>query len=84
MATTLYPVLVDAALSTSSGNAIQNAVVTSALNAKMNSSSVLDVIFPVGTVYETKTSVSSVNPASKFGGTWTTDTSTYQFEGITH
>lgn len=83
MATTSYPVLVDAQLSTSSGNAIQNAVVSTALNAKANSSILLDVIYPVGSVYEQKTSVSSTSPANMFGGTWVKDTDTYQFEGIT-
>lgn len=83
MATTSYPVLVDAELSTTSGNAIQNAVVSTALNAKANSSSLLDVIYPVGSVYEQKTSVSSTSPANMFGGTWVKDTNTYQFEGIT-
>ena len=83
MTTTRYPVLVDAQLSTSSGNPVQNAVVSTALNAKANSSSLLNVIYPVGSVYEQKTSVSSTSPASMFGGTWVKDTSTYQFEGIT-
>lgn len=83
MATTSYPVLVDAQLSTTSGNAIQNAVVSTALNAKANNSSLLDVIYPVGSVYEQKTSVSSTSPANMFGGTWVKDTNTYQFEGIT-
>lgn len=83
MATTSYPVLVDAELSTTSGNAVQNAVVSTALNAKANSSSLLDVIYPVGSVYEQKTSVSSTSPANMFGGTWVKDTNTYQFEGIT-
>lgn len=83
MATTSYPVLVDAQLSTSSGNAVQNAVVTTALNSKANSSALLDVLYPVGSVYEQKTSVSSTSPANLFGGTWVKDTNTYQFEGIT-
>lgn len=38
--------------------------------------------FPVGTVFEVKNSVSSNNPASMFGGSWTMDNSTYLFNGI--
>ena len=83
MANTSYPVLVDAQLSTTSGNPVQNAVVSTALNAKANSSQLLDVLYLVGSVYEQKTSVSSTSPANLFGGTWVKDTNTYQFEGIT-
>lgn len=83
MATTSYPLLVDAQLSTTSGNPVQNAVVSTALNAKANSSQLLNVLYPVGSVYEQKTSVSSTSPANLFGGTWVKDTNTYQFEGIT-
>lgn len=41
-------------------------------------------MYPVGSVFELHTSNnSSFNPASTFGGTWTKDTVTYQFQGIT-
>ena len=45
-------------------------------------SSIVDLIYPVGSVYECKTDVKDVNPANAFGGTWTLDTTTYQFAGI--
>ena len=45
-------------------------------------SSIVDRIYPVGSIYQCKTSVNDVNPANTIGGTWTLDTTTYQFAGI--
>ena len=40
-------------------------------------------MYPVGSVFEVKTTLnSSLNPAQAFGGSWTLDTNTYQFSGI--
>lgn len=45
-------------------------------------SSMIDLVYPVGSVYECKTSVKDVNPTNDIGGTWVLDTTTYQFAGI--
>lgn len=46
-------------------------------------STMVNTLYPVGTVFECKTSVADLNPATLFSGTtWTLDTTTYQFEGI--
>lgn len=59
---------VDSALSTTSTNAVQNKVITTAINTKLNSSALLGKIYPVGSIYM---SVNNVSPASFLGGTWT-------------
>lgn len=45
-------------------------------------SSIVDLVYPVGSIYECKTSIKDVNPTDSIGGTWTLDTTTYQFAGI--
>lgn len=40
------------------------------------------VLYPVGTVFEVKSSESDQDPAEMFGGSWTLDTETYLFRGI--
>ena len=61
-------VLPDDALSTTSTNAVQNKVVTQALNEKLSTNELLDKIYPVGSIYM---SYNQISPASFLGGTWT-------------
>lgn len=52
---------IDDALSTTSTNAVQNKVITNALN------NIWKTIYPIGSIY---LSVNSTSPASLFGGSW--------------
>lgn len=67
---------VDAELSSTSENPVQNKTITNALNDKAGLNhthlseqilDLIDVIYPVGSIYM---SVNSVNPATFFGGEW--------------
>lgn len=67
---------VDAELSSTSENPVQNKTITTALNGKAGINhthlseqilDLIDVIYPVGSIYM---SVNDVNPATLFGGEW--------------
>ena len=61
-------VTVDAAMSTSSTNPVQNKVINTALTAKVAKTELLDLVYPIGSIY---LSINSTNPKTLFGGTWT-------------
>lgn len=65
-------ITIDAAMSATSTNPVQNAVITAALNGKANAAHThvakdISNLYPVGSIYM---SVNSTSPASLFGGTW--------------
>lgn len=63
---------VDSSFSNSSTNAVQNKVITPALNEKVDENDLLDLIYPVGAIYiDANTSNSTCPIATLLGGTWT-------------
>lgn len=65
-------ITIDAAMSSTSTNPVQNAVITAALNGKANTAHShvakdISNLYPVGSIYM---SVNSTSPASIYGGTW--------------
>ena len=65
-------ITIDSAMSSTSTNPVQNAVITAALNGKANTvhshvAKDISNLYPVGSIYM---STSSTSPASIYGGTW--------------
>lgn len=60
---------IDAELSTTSENAVQNKAITEELDKKLNISDLLNLIYPVGSIYISINEL-KVSPASFIGGSW--------------
>ena len=61
-------VVVDLTLDANSNNAVANSAVVGGLNNKIESSDIVDLVYPVGSIYM---SVNNVDPSTLFGGSWT-------------